>query len=81
MRVKRLSIGFLCLIAPMYFAERLLLILLFAPHSASTGWLYGKLEPLLFETLEFVFFVYVFSAVEARIYERRTGKAKEHEAR
>lgn len=81
MHVKRLSLGYLCMVAPMYYAWRLLFILLLAPHNASTGWLYAKLEPLLFETFEVVFFAYVLSMIGAKIHERRIRKRQEGEIR
>jgi uncharacterized membrane protein (DUF485 family) len=75
MHEKRLSIGFLCLAAPMYFVMRFLLILLLA-HNIGTGWLRATLLSLLIETFGLILCMYIASIVEAKIYDYRAKKGK-----
>ena len=77
MRVTRLSIGFLCAFAAIYFVARFGIILLLA-HNIGTGWLHATLKSVSLDTLETVIFLYIISTVWVKISEPRAKKDQEN---
>jgi uncharacterized membrane protein (DUF485 family) len=80
MRVTRLSIGFLCAFALIWFVARFVIILLLA-HNIGTGWLHATLKSVSLDTLATVVFLYIISTIWVRIAEHRAKKEQESATR